>query len=70
MNDLKTNIPGIYKSPISGAVLNKDNDALLAYKKKKIQDKKLASVEEDVKVLKKGISEIKELLLKLIEKKN
>jgi len=44
-----------------GAVLNKDDKGLEAYKKKKTKDK-------EVQILKKEVSEIKYMLSKILEK--
>lgn len=65
--DEKTDIPGLYKTP-EGGVINKDNEALKAYKMKKAESQRLAKTEEDLLSLKKDISDIKELLLKALNK--
>ena len=56
----KTEIPGIYKDG-EGVLINKDNDALKAYKARKSRDRKLDDLELEMK-------EIKDLLLKLLAK--
>jgi hypothetical protein len=56
----KTEIPGIYKDG-EGVLINKDNDALKAYKARKSRDRKLDDLELEM-------TEIKELLLKLLAK--
>lgn len=65
--DLKTERNGIYRS-VEGALINKDNDALQAYKLKKVKQHKMQQLEDDVSDLKNDMSEIKELLRKLINK--
>lgn len=67
MPDIKTDVPGLYKSTESGAVLNKDNAALNAYRTRKAKEKKLDSFEKDIISLKNDISEIKELLKGLVK---
>lgn len=57
----KTDIPGYYKVDES-VVINKDNDALILYKKKKMKDLKLLKLEDDLQSLKSDIEEIKQLL--------
>lgn len=43
----KTEIKGIYRSLESNALVNKDNDALLAYKKKKQASKELENLKHN-----------------------
>ena len=57
----KTEYPGIYKER-EGVLINKDNDALTAYKKMKQRQINIQSLKKDVDDLKSDISEIKELL--------
>ena len=64
--DAKTDIPGLYRSP-EGFLINKDNDALKAYKKSKIQAQRLISLENDVADMKSDLQEIKELLKGLVK---
>lgn len=68
----KTQIPGIYRSA-EGVLINKDNDALAAYKKRKQKEKKINTLEEsfhhirsDLLVIKEDINEIRELLRGLV----
>ena len=62
----KTEIPGIYKTR-DGILINKDTDALKAYKKKKEQVRKMKNLEEDIDSLKNDMAEIKELLKGLVK---
>lgn len=61
----KTEVPGFYKS-IEGFVINKDNEALQAYKNRKAKETKIYDIEETVNKLQNDISEIKELLKGLV----
>jgi hypothetical protein len=63
----KTKYEGIYKQQ-EGILLNTDNDALKAYKARKEKDRKAVSIEKDVEMLKTGMEEIKELLMKVLAK--
>lgn len=62
----KTNIPGIFKTS-EGVLINKDNDALKAYKIRKIKENKLNIIESDMDQLKTDMLEIKELLKGLLK---
>lgn len=62
----KTEVPGFYKSH-DGVLINKDNEALAAYKRKKMKEQQLENVIEDMNNLKSDISEIKELLKGLVK---
>lgn len=64
----KTAIPGIYKVS-EGILINKDNDALRAYKARKNKDRQIEQVQAEVAELKKDISDIKGLLFELLGKK-
>ena len=64
--DAKTDVPGIYKSP-EGFLINKDNNALSAYKARKARDRELDKMKEEVSSLKDDISEIKEMLKKVLK---
>lgn len=59
--EYKTDIPGYYKVDES-VVINKDNEALIMYKKKKMKDLKIMRLEDDLQALKSDIEEIKQLL--------
>jgi hypothetical protein len=62
----KTDIPGIYKDG-KGVLINKDKDALAAYKLRKEKDRKLLTLEENLNNLKSDIQEIKDLLKGLVK---
>jgi peptidoglycan hydrolase CwlO-like protein len=64
----KTAIPGIYKVS-EGILINKDNDALKAYKARKNKDRQIEQVQEELYEVKKDINEIKSLLLEILGKK-
>ncbi len=64
----KTAIPGIYKVT-EGVLINKDNEALRAYKARKNKDRQIEHVQEEVITLKSELTEIKSLLLELLGKK-
>jgi hypothetical protein len=63
--DQKTNVPGIYKTD-TGALINKDNEALKAYKARKAKEKKFNVLEEEITTLKQDMKEIKQLLMDLV----
>lgn len=68
----KTKYDGIYKER-EGVLLNMDNDALRSYKARKERDRKTTQLEADVKELKDGmkeLKEIKELLMKALANGN
>jgi hypothetical protein len=46
MKENRTEIPGLYKDEQSGALINKDNASLLAYKKRKEMDRRIQSIEK------------------------
>jgi hypothetical protein len=60
--DTKTDANGYFKAP-SGAVISKDNESLLAYKKQKSEKLRLNRLEEEVTAMKNDIAEIKALLI-------
>ena len=57
----KTEAPGFWKSR-DGVLINKDNEGLAAYKKRKIKEHKLETIFDEIDTLKNDMSEIKELL--------
>lgn len=67
----KTNIPGIYKVT-EGILINKDNEALSRYKRKKEtlrkNDERLDNIDNRVTSLSKDLEEIKTLLRNLMAK--
>ena len=70
-NMQKTEVQGIYKVS-EGVLINKDNEALIKYKKKrdliKNKDEKLNILETQVNDLSHQMTEIKELLMKALTK--
>lgn len=62
----KTEAAGFYKSR-DGILINKDNDALAAYKKRKLKEHKLEVIFDEIDTLKNDISEIKELLKGIVK---
>jgi hypothetical protein len=66
MTDAKTDLPGIYKTP-EGFLINKDNNALAAYKAKRQREKEMDTLKEDVSSLKNDLQEIKDLLKGLVK---
>lgn len=64
--DIKTPVSGIYRSR-EGYLINKDNEALKAYKKKKEQRNMMKELEKDVIAMKDDIAEIKNLLRSLVK---
>jgi len=62
----RTEIPGVYKER-EGVLINKDNDALMAYKIRMEKARETAVLREEVTELKKDIQEIKDLLKGLIK---
>jgi hydroxyethylthiazole kinase-like sugar kinase family protein len=66
MAEKKTEVPGIYKVS-EGVLINKDNEALKAYKLRKEKDRKMAKLENEITVIKNDMQEIKELLRGLVK---
>lgn len=64
--DYKTDVPGVYKTS-EGFLINKDNASLAAYKAKKMRDRELDKMKEEVSSLKDDITEIKEMLKKVLK---
>jgi hypothetical protein len=62
----KTAIPGFYKVDES-VVINKDNDALKAYKARKEKERMIKDVQVEVQNLKSDINEIKQMLRGLVK---
>jgi hypothetical protein len=65
----KTTYPGIVKLH-EGLLLNVDNEGLQNYKARKEKARKSQQLEKDVETLKNDITEIKELLLKVLGNAN
>lgn len=64
--------PGFVRDQSNRAILNVDNNALLAYKKQKAArsktEQQIVALSNDVSSLKNEMSEIKEMLSKLLDK--
>jgi hypothetical protein len=64
----------VVKDSVSGAILNVDNQALSAYKKRKLSEihsrKKTKQLEEDINTIKSRMDNIESLLIRLIEKES
>ena len=65
---IKTEVQGIFRDSTNKALLNKDDSSLVAYKRMKKKNADIDNVKEDVEVLKKDVSDIKALLIKIAEK--
>lgn len=65
MNLIKTEVEGIFRDTENGALLNRDNDALNAYKKQKNRQ---TNLDNRVAKLENQLSNIENLLLQLVEK--
>ena len=59
--DKRTDSPGLYRTP-EGFLINKDNDALAAYKKRKRKEQAVDKLQEQITELRTDINEIKDLL--------
>ena len=64
----KTEKEGLYRDLTTGALLNKDNAALLAYKMRRQKEKEFESFKEKIKRIDDDISEIKNVLKAIAEK--
>jgi hypothetical protein len=62
----KTEIAGIYKVS-EGVLINKDDNALQAYKKRKLKAQQIDNVTNDIIDLKRDMEEIKMLLRGLVK---
>ena len=65
---IKTEVQGIFRDSTNKALLNKDDNSLVAYKRMKKKNADIDNVKEDVEMLKKDVSDIKALLIKIAEK--
>ena len=59
--DRKTDRPGIYRTA-EGFLINKDNGALAAYKKRKRKEQAIEKFQDQINELRSDINEIKDLL--------
>ena len=46
MSDIKTDVQGIYRTE-KGYLINKDNESLMAYKKRKYREQEIDKMKED-----------------------
>jgi hypothetical protein len=60
----KTDIPGIYKER-DGILINRDEEGLIAYKKRKQQSNKIVFLENEINILKNDMKEMKEMIRSL-----
>ena len=65
---IKTDVEGLVKDEISGAVLNVDNEKLLAYKKQKQAAFKVSQTAERLDKVENDIGEIKQMLQQLLKR--
>lgn len=68
MVEIKTEIDGIYRDVNTGALLNKNNDGLSAYKKAKQKNQELENMKETVNNLTNEIEGMKNILNRILEK--
>ena len=68
MKQIKTEIEGIFRDVSTGALLNKDNTSLEAYKKLKRKNQEIEEMKHKINSLESVVYDIKTLLLKLVEK--
>ena len=67
MSDIKTDVNGIYRTD-QGYLINKDNESLQNYRTTKARMSQMKTVVNEVEQLKRDMSEIKELLIKALNK--
>lgn len=65
---IKTEVEGVLRDTKNGALLNSDNQSLVAYKKMKKRNIEIDEMKNDIDCLKNDISDIKGLLNKIAEK--
>ena len=64
---IKTDVPGLVKDKVSGAILNVDNAKLQAYKRQKRVMGNQADTKQRLDQLEGDVTEIKDMLSKLLE---
>jgi hypothetical protein len=67
MSDIKTDVNGIYRTD-QGYLINKDNESLQNYRTTKARMSQMKTVVNEVEQLKRDMAEIKELLVKVLNK--
>jgi hypothetical protein len=70
MSLAKTNIDGFYKDQHTNVIVNTNKEEYTSYKNQIKKAKKIAELEEKVNLYQDEISEIKFMLMKLLEKNN
>ena len=68
MTELKTEIEGIVRDTTNGALLNRDNISLEAYKKIKKKNHEMVEMQQKVNNLEGKLSNIETVLNKILEK--
>lgn len=68
MSEIRTEIANIVRDTTNGALLNKDNAALMAYKKNKKAMSEMDDIKTKVNNMEKEFSEVKTLLHAILEK--
>jgi predicted transcriptional regulator len=68
MAEVKTELANIVRDTTNGALLNKDNAALMAYKKTKKSLSEMEEMKTKVNNIEKEFSEVKSLLNAILEK--
>lgn len=56
------------REEFSKALINADGESLIAYKKRRENSKKIAQLETDINIMKDDISEIKTLLVQILNR--
>jgi len=68
MTELKTEVEGIVRDTTNGALLNKDNVSLEAYKKIKKKNYEMTEMQQKVNTFDERLSSIENALNKILEK--
>lgn len=68
MAEVKTEITNIVRETTNGALLNKDNSALTAYKLQKKKNAEMEEMKTKMNNMEKEFSEVKNLLNAILEK--
>jgi hypothetical protein len=66
--DARTEVPGIFRNEDTGALINKDNKSLEAYRKRRQTAKNLLVMEKRIAILEKMVSDL-ETRLRALENK-
>lgn len=64
----KTEIPGVYKVG-EGVLINKDKDALEAYRKRRDRERRIDIIQKELETLRDSQNEIRDMLKQLIASK-